>query len=53
MYYLDEGGRFCVGCLVNARMITALGCGQRLDPKNLWAHSSNDTQQGIGSCAWI
>jgi hypothetical protein len=23
-YYLDEGGRFCVGCLVNARMITAL-----------------------------
>ncbi len=25
MYYLDEGGRFFVGCLVDARMITALG----------------------------
>jgi hypothetical protein len=25
MYYLDEGGRIFVGCLVDARMITALG----------------------------
>ena len=25
MDYLDEGGRFCVGRLVDARMITALG----------------------------
>jgi hypothetical protein len=35
IYYLDEGGRFCIGCLVNARMITALDCGQRLDLKSL------------------
>jgi hypothetical protein len=25
MYYLDEGGKFCIGHLVNARMITVLG----------------------------
>jgi hypothetical protein len=25
MHYLDEGGRICIGHLVNARMITALG----------------------------
>jgi hypothetical protein len=48
MYYLDEGGRFCVGCLVDARMIAALGRGQRLDPKSLWARSNNDTRQGLG-----
>ncbi len=53
MYYLDEGGRFCIGYLVNARVITALGCGQRLDPKSLWARSNNDTQQGLGSRVWI
>ncbi len=53
MYYLDKGGRFCVGCLVNARMITALGWGQRLHPKSLWARSNNDTQWGLGSRAWI
>jgi hypothetical protein len=26
IYYLEEGGRFCVEHLVDARMITALGC---------------------------
>ncbi len=34
IYYLDEGWRFFIGCLVNARMITALGWGWRLDPRN-------------------
>ncbi len=48
MHYLDEGGRICIGRLVNARMITALGWGQRLDPKSLWGRSNNDTQQGLG-----
>ncbi len=51
MYYLDEGGRFCVGRLVDARMITALGWGQRLNSKSLWAHSNDDTQQGLGRIA--
>jgi hypothetical protein len=48
MYYLDEGGRFCVGHLVDARMITALGWGQRLDPKKLWACFNDDTWWGLG-----
>ena len=47
-----EGGEdFCIGCLVNARMITTLGCGQRLDPKSLWARSNDDTRQGLGRIA--
>ncbi len=53
MYYLDEGGRFCIVCLVDARMITALGWWQRLNPKSLWAHSNDDTQRGLGSRDWI
>ncbi len=48
MHYLDEAGRICVGHLVDARMITALGWGWRLDPKGLWARSNNDTQRGLG-----
>jgi hypothetical protein len=48
MYYLDEGGRFFVGRLVNARMITVLGQRQRLNPKSLWARSNNDTRRGLG-----
>ncbi len=48
MYYLDEGRRFCIGRLIDARTITALGWGWRLDPKSLWARSDNDTQQGQG-----
>jgi hypothetical protein len=45
MYYLDEGGRFFVG------MITALGWGQRLNPKSFWARSNNDTRQGLDRIA--
>ncbi len=48
MHYLDEGGRICIGRLVNARIITALGWGWRLNPKSLWACSNNDMQQGLG-----
>jgi hypothetical protein len=36
------------GCLIEARMITALGWGRRLNPKSLWACSNNYTQQGLG-----
>jgi hypothetical protein len=36
MHYLDEGGRICIGRLVDARMITALGRGRMLDPKSSW-----------------
>ena len=51
MHYLDEGWRICIGRLVNARMITALGQGQRLNPKSLWACSNNDTWQVLGKIA--
>jgi hypothetical protein len=48
MHYLNEGGKICVGRLVDARMITALGRGRRLNPKSLWARSNDDMQQGLG-----
>ncbi len=51
MYYLDEGGWFFVGCLVNAGMITALGWGWRLNPKSLWARSNDDTWWGLSRIA--
>ncbi len=54
MHYLDEGGRVCIGRLVDARMITALGWGRRLNPKSLWVRSNTQRGLGIvGSSAWI